>query len=464
MIKFGALLPHPPLIVAGIGQNEDLAQVAETTAAFQRVNEILAEDPPETLVVFTPHGTVFQDALVVYGQPVLAGDLGKFGLSRIWEWENDLELARGIVEAGVEANLPVFLMDPAMAAQYRLSGELDHGVLVPLSMFDSSWAEKVKLIVIPLSLLPLEELYHFGAIIRQAAAGLNRRVAVIASGDLSHCLLPGAPSGYDPRGAEFDRKLLELINSHEVRELFHLDPVLLEKAAECGFRSLIMLLGTLDESRFEATVHSYQGPFGVGYAVVTFQVAGECPSLTGELFDERKQEIRERRAKEGPLVKYARGVVEAHILGQALPSAGDLDSFLNERAGVFVSIKKHGQLRGCIGTTRPTRPNLVLEVRENAISASTRDPRFEPVTGEELEELVYSVDVLLPAGPISGLGDLDPKRYGVIVSKGFRKGLLLPNLEGIETAEEQVAIAKRKAGIAAGESVDLERFEVIRYY
>ena len=391
---------------------------------------------------------------------MLSGDLGRFGLDRSWSWENDLELAQAIVELGRTVNLPVYLMDR------NLSGttiSLDHGVLVPLSFFDSNWAKQVRLVVIPLSYLPLAELYQFGGIIQKAAADLGRRVAVIASGDLSHALKPGAPAGYDPRGAEFDRELLELLRTKAIKEIFDLDPVLLEKAAECGFRSLIMLLGSMDGFNQEIKVLSYQGTFGVGYGVVAFRPDGIGLSLLPGLLDQRKQAIAARRSQESPLVSYSRQVVEAYVKGERLPDAATLKDYAQERAGVFVSIKKHGQLRGCIGTTAPTQENIVAEITQNAISAATRDPRFEPITRDELSELVFSVDLLKPAESISGLAELDPERYGVIVSKGFRKGLLLPHLEGVETAAEQVAIARQKAGIAPDENVELERFEVIRY-
>jgi AmmeMemoRadiSam system protein A len=315
-----------------------------------------------------------------------------------------------------------------------------------------------------LSYLPLEELYQFGKLVQEAAHALERKVAVIASGDLSHCLKPGAPAGYDPRGEEFDRKLVELINEGAVKPFFELDSVLLEKAAECGFRSLIMLLGALDGIEFKSKVLSYQGPFGVGYGVASFLPKGERRSMIEILFQARKDKVQSRRATESPLVKYARQVVESFVKGEKLEESSNLSEYFRGRAGVFVSIKKHGQLRGCIGTIEPTQPDILQEIKENAISAATRDPRFEPITIDELNDLVYSVDLLKPAEPISGIDELDPERYGVIVKSGYRTGLLLPKLEGIENAAEQVAIARKKAGIGPNEPVKLERFEVIRYY
>lgn len=132
------------------------------------------------------------------------------------------------------------------------------------------------------------------------------------------------------------------------------------------------------------------------------------------------------------------------------------------RAGAFVSIKKHGMLRGCIGTFLPTEPNLAEEIITNAISSATRDYRFPPITPQELGELEYSVDILTPPEPAT-IEELDPKRYGILVESGGRRGLLLPDLEGVETVEEQLEIARRKAGIGPDEPIKIYRFEVERH-
>ncbi len=141
----------------------------------------------------------------------------------------------------------------------------------------------------------------------------------------------------------------------------------------------------------------------------------------------------------------------------------DLKEKLPSRAGVFVSLKKDGQLRGCIGTIEPTTASVADEIRQNAVSAAFRDTRFDPVSAEELDDLVISVDVLYPAESIGSINELDPRKYGVIVRKGHRSGLLLPDLEGVNTVQQQVAIAKKKASLGPEEEVDLYRFEVQRF-
>ncbi|MDA8187515.1 MAG: AmmeMemoRadiSam system protein A [Dehalococcoidales bacterium] len=164
------------------------------------------------------------------------------------------------------------------------------------------------------------------------------------------------------------------------------------------------------------------------------------------------------------LVELARDAVEAFVKHrQILEPARELPPTVNRRAGVFVCLKKFGELRGCIGTFEPTRDNVAEEIVHNAVSAAVRDPRFPPVSQEELKYLSYSVDILTPYEPVEDLSQLDPRRYGVIVQSGFRRGLLLPDLEGIDSAEEQVNIASRKAGISPDEPLHLFRFEVERY-
>ena len=164
-----------------------------------------------------------------------------------------------------------------------------------------------------------------------------------------------------------------------------------------------------------------------------------------------------------PLAKLARKAVEGYVNDHRAVEPDELVPEMKEQAGVFVSLKKHGQLRGCIGTFEPTQSNVAEEVIQNAVSSATRDPRFSPVRPGELNEIEYSVDVLTSPEPVAGLSELDPRKYGVIVEAGRRRGLLLPDLEGVDSAEMQIEICRQKAGIPPSEPVKLYRFQVRRY-
>lgn len=165
-----------------------------------------------------------------------------------------------------------------------------------------------------------------------------------------------------------------------------------------------------------------------------------------------------------PIVKLAKDTVESYVRERRIPRPpSQLPPEMKEQAGVFVSIKKRGALRGCIGTFEPTTPNVAQEVISNAISSATRDPRFPPVTPSELPDLTYSVDVLTRPVPVKNTNELNPKKYGVIVECGGRRGLLLPDLEGVDTVEQQIDICCQKAGIYSNEPIKLYKFEVKRY-
>lgn len=461
MVVLGALAPHPPIIVPAVGRGE-LGRVRATREAMGALAAAMAAESPETIVVFTPHGNVFPDRLMITATPRLEGSLARFGDPAVQRWENDLELVEAIAEVGGEAGLRIELLESGGPR-----AALDHGVLVPLS-FLAPALPAARLVVVGMGLLPLPYLYRFGECVAVAAERCGRRTAVLASGDLSHRLGGESPYGYDPAGPEFDRRLMDLLGRADVTGILSIPADLAERAGECGYRSIVMMLGSLDGLAVEARILGYEAPFGIGYGVAFLRPTGPDP---GRRFGEsmraaEMEKVRKRRENESPYVRLARETVEAQATGRPLPEEPpDLPmDAASRRAGVFVSIKKAGELRGCIGTILPTRRNILEEIRANAIAAAFHDPRFEPVRPEELPDLVYSVDVLGEPEPVAGLEDLDPKRYGVIVSRGARRGLLLPDLEGIETAEDQVAIARRKAGIGPDEEVQLARFEVTRYH
>lgn len=251
-------------------------------------------------------------------------------------------------------------------------------------------------------------------------------------------------------------------------ELLEFSEDFCEKAAECGHRSFTILAGAFDRTAVEAERLSYEGPFGVGYGVCTYRPCGH--DETRNFLEQYEQKERQRflalQEKEDPYVRLARYTIETFVETGRLPEIPrELpEELYQSRAGAFVSLKEDGKLRGCIGTIQAVRGSLAEEIMYNAVSACAEDPRFSPVEAWEVERLTISVDVLGETEKISSPEELDTKRYGVIVTKGARRGLLLPNLEGVDTVEQQIAIAKQKAGIKAHESVELERFEVIRHY
>jgi len=463
-IVSGFHMPHPPIMVQEVGGKETQKVISSIEAA-KEVGRQIRELAPDTVVIISPHGPVFQDAICIYDFP-LKGSFASFGAPGVkMEFEGDEDLKKEILQMARQNGMPAVSSRDVNLLKYGIREELDHGVMVPM-YFIRQFASDFRLLPMAYGLLPYEDLYAFGKVIREAAEALGRKVAVVASSDLSHRLTPDAPAGYNPQAKDFDLKLVSLLKDYNVEGIAALEPGLIERAGECGLRSLWIMFGTLDGHEVRPRVLSYEGPFGVGYCVASFRPEGKRESLLRKLYEERQEKIQKRRRNEGPYVKLARQTLEAYVKQGGLPEfPGDLpEEMLTERAGVFVSIKKHGELRGCIGTFLPTKKNIAEEIRRNAISAGCEDPRFNPVEPEELPELTYSVDVLTKPEPIDSPEKLDPKKYGVIVRKGFKSGLLLPDLEGVDTVEEQISIALRKAGIGPGEDYKLERFQVVRHH
>ncbi len=343
---------------------------------------------------------------------------------------------------------------------------LDHGTMVPL-YFVNQYFRNYRLVRIGLSGLPLIKHYELGQLIKEASNTLGRRTLLIASGDLSHRLKDDGPYGFQKEGPEYDHRIMDVMERAAFGELLDFPEDFCEKAGECGHRSFTVMAGALDETALLPEKLSYEGPFGVGYGICCYRTAGKDPSRNFRFQYEEKQKaaLLKQRDKEDSYIRLARKTIETYILnGKILDLPKNIDQEMTaQKAGVFVSIKEDGRLRGCIGTIQAVQDSIAEEIIANAVSASTKDPRFSPIEPWELERLSISVDVLGEKEKIASPDQLDPTRYGVIVTKGRKRGLLLPNLEGIDTVEDQIAIAKRKAGIAEEEPVELERFKVIRH-
>lgn len=452
-------------MIPEIGRKE-VSKCSQTFDSLEQMAKKVVGTGADTVLIISPHGPIFKDAVGVSLVDPLRGDFGEFGASDIgFELGNDIGLAQQILKHAEKADIPIARLEGSLAARAG-ADRLDHGVMVPLYFLEKA-GFKGKLALVTIGMLPLEELYTLGTCIKDSIDEIKNGVAVIASGDLSHRLTPDAPAGYSQLGKKFDLELMERLRLMDVEGIVSMDRSLIENAGECGLRPIVIMLGVLDGLDVKTDVLSYEGPFGVGYSVCIFEPGSprEERQVARKLFESRKAKMEARRKSESSLVRLARQALETYVReGKIIHAPQPLPEEMRGRAGVFVSLKKHGELRGCIGTTGPTRDTLADEIIHNAINAGVNDPRFMEVEPGELEDLTYSVDVLTPAAKINSLDELDPKRYGIIVKKGSRTGLLLPDLEGVDTVDRQISIAKQKAGIGPRETaVEIYKFEVVRH-
>ncbi len=454
----GYLTPHPPIILEEIGRGEE-KKAQDTIEAMKTIAKDIRSKSPGTIVLITPHGPVFSDAVAISGEKNLKGSFKDFGFENLkYEFKNNTSLVEKILEKCSQEDLVTVKIDEDVSKIYNVDYELDHGALVPLDFINKEYKD-FKLVHITYGLLPAKELYRFGQIIKESIIELDEKAIVIASGDLSHKLLEDGPYDYSPKGKEFDEKIMDIIQKNNLKDLVTFDEKLAEEAGECGLRSLIVMAGALDKLKTETEVLSYQGTFGVGYGTAIIDLAEKDDK--GLEDEEDTSSIEKIRRDESEYVKLARKSLEHFVrTGNYL----DIEEESPSKKGVFVTLKKDGELRGCIGTTESTTNSLEREIIQNAVSAGTQDPRFPKVEKEELDDLVYSVDILFEPEEIESIDDLDVEKYGVIVSNAKQRGLLLPNLEGVDTVYDQVKIALNKAGIRQDEYFAIERFKVERYF
>ena len=455
-------VPHPPLILPEVGHGEE-KRIQSTIDAFDEAAKFIADLQPDTVIISSPHSILYSDYFHISPGPSAKGSMAQFGAPQLkFSCAYDEELVKAVEATAKEKNIPAGTLG-------NRQPELDHGTMVPM-YFLAKYCKTCKIVRLALSGFSLKEHYRVGMLIAETAEKLGRKIAWIASGDLSHKLTKEGPYGFNPAGPQYDKKIMEVMGSGNFADLFSFKDDFLEEAAECGHRSFVLMAGAFDGLAVESRKLSYEGPFGVGYGVTLFRPAGPDDSRHFlEAYDIIRNKMKaDRLAKEDEYVKLAREVIEHYVKtngGYLRTPRHIIPEMTAQKAGVFVSLKIRGVLRGCIGTIGPMYDNVAEEIRHNAISACSRDPRFTPVMPDELEELEYSVDVLGPMEPISSPSQLDVKRYGVLVTKGSRSGLLLPNLPGVDTIEQQVDIAKQKAGIRPEENgCELQRFEVVRHY
>ncbi|PPD59058.1 AmmeMemoRadiSam system protein B [Dehalogenimonas etheniformans] len=401
----GVVAPHAGYIYSG----------SVATAVFSRV------EPADTYIIIGPNHTGM-------GKP--------FSIMTVGSWKTPLG------EVPIDSTLAQSILAKSKNLQEdRTAHQNEHSIEVQLPIIQY-FKPDLKIVPIILSVATLEIYHEIGAAIAQAIKETDgKSILIVASSDMTHYESQEAASAKDHRAIEEILKLDEegLLNR-----------VVKERISMCGYASVVTMLTAakiLGAKTAELVRYQTSGDASGDYSAVV--------GYAGVIV---------RRYEMSPLVKLAKETVEAYVKERRIPKPPvELTPEMKEQAGVFVSIKKDGQLRGCIGTFEPTRANVAEEIIANAVSAATRDPRFLPITPQELDRLSISVDVLTKPEPAE-FNELDPRKYGVIAECGYRRGLLLPDLEGVDTAKDQVSICCQKAGISPNEPIKLSKFQVKRYH
>ena len=424
----GALVAHPPILLTEVGGAQS-ERVHATADAMRKLDGILSTVDATLAVVISPHSPSSMTSLPVRRAANAAGDLSRFRAPQIRiEAQIDVSLAAALVVDGQRAGFSLTWAEQT---------ELDHGVVVPLHVLARTMANK-RCIFLGVSGWPLPRFVEFGAWLQGRLR--DRSAILIASGDLSHRLTPDAPYGFRPEGPVFDRLVIDALRARTWEQIEALDPDLVEEAGECGLRPLAILLGAGRAAHLTSEVLSYEGPFGVGYPVVAF-TASAAPKVVLDI------------------QTLGRHAIDTYLRTRQLiqpPEPIPVD--LQAPSAVFVTLRKDGELRGCVGSVRPTEATAAHELIRYAVASAVRDPRFDPVRIDEVSALTIKVQLLDPPEPVSDMAELDPHTFGLIVRHRDRQALLLPDIEGIDTPEQQVLAACQKAGIDRHAPLELERF------
>lgn len=377
-------------------------------------------EPADTYVIIGPNHTGM-------GKP--------FSIMTVGAWQTPL----GDVQVDSELAQNI-LTNSKYLQEDRTAHQGEHSIEVQLPLL-MHFKPDMKFVPVVLAVATLEVYREIAQSIAQAIKeSPGKKIIIVASSDMTHYEAQEA-------AAQKDKRAIEAILKLDETEL--LERVIRERITMCGYAPAVTMLAAAKALGAKSA------------ELVRYQTSGDASGDYSSVVGYAGVII--HRHEMSPLVMLAKETVELYVKEhRVMDIPRDLTAEMKERAGVFVSIKKEGQLRGCIGTFEPSRADVAGEIISNAISAATRDPRFLPISPDELEHLSYSVDVLTEPEPAE-FAELDPKKYGVIVERGWRRGLLLPDLEGVETAEEQVSISRQKAGIAPDEAVKLSRFQVKRY-
>jgi AMMECR1 domain-containing protein/aromatic ring-opening dioxygenase LigB subunit len=440
-VQIAVLMPHAPVLVPELA-GERLAEEARTVAAMRDAARRVMKHQPAALVLVSPHSPRRRRAFGVWTPERHEGSLARFNAPELAvDLPNDRTMIGELMTASDECDVDLWFIE---------DGDLDHGAVVPLwFMQEAGWSGTTT--ILSLNDAANGGLEKLGKTIARAASHRGGVVALIASGDMSHRLKPGAPCGYHPDAKCFDDEFIRMVDEGDAPGLLDFDRGLRGLAGEDVVDSTVVALAAVGNDMRGHQVLSYEGPFGVGYGVAVLHEHGAGA-------------LAEPLAEAAALPHVARLSVAA-ALGLYEADSPAPAGITGRQAPVFVTLRTiRGDLRGCVGTISPRRAHVVEETWFNARAAAFEDRRFTPLRPHELEEILFEVSMLHSFEEVRDMEEIDPRHHGVIVSAaGSRRGLLLPGIEGVDSAVQQIAIARRKGGIGLDEAVRLQRFRVDKY-
>lgn len=448
------MLPHPMISIPEISSSRGELKVGKS--CFALASKQIAALAPDTIVWISPHAESYADFFQIADGEIGNGsfaEVGKPDISFRMPYDKELSL---------EISRLSKMMDFEAGNENDHDISLDHGTMVPLYHLNKEY-RNYRSVRLGVSGLSPAKHYQLGTIIAKAINNLNRKAVIIASGDLSHVVSEDSNLGFKQEGKLYDERMARIMTRANFGELISFDRNLLYAASSCGHRAFCIMAGCLDRLEVDSTWLGYDKANGTGYGFCRYLVKGNDPSRAYlDLYRSSQLYSASTKKKNADIyVKLATQAIETYISsGRSIKVPPKLPEEMEKhKAGVFVTIYQDGDIRGCIGTLKPKKGSISREIIANALAAC-EDSRFERLKIDDLRFISVKVDVIESMIPVLSDEDLDPKQYGLMVESDGRHAFLLPNLPGIESADEQIDAAKRKAGIPEDEEVQLHRITV----
>jgi AmmeMemoRadiSam system protein B len=400
------------------------ALVKENKKAFKQVGRQIAAMHPDTIVLTTPHNIRYADYIHISPGPGAHGQMtGPWGASIKMDVAYDEEFVAKLTEGALAENI-------AAGTEWEVNPELDWATMTPLKFVNDYYTD-YKLVRICVSGLPFEDHYKLGRIIREISDVLGRKMVFIGSGDLSHRLAPTSPYHYAPEGAAFEEQVVDAMTTSNFLKFLTFDLDFLEIAAECGLRSCIVAAGTLDGRNVEGKLLAHEPSYGVGCSAASYIPLEKNPSrhFLEAYARVKTSDTRVIPLDEDPYIRLAKFAVEGYVTTGEYPKIPRFwpANMVNSRMGLFVTLRgKDSAVRGCMGTLVSEHKNVVEEVFYNAVLSSSKDPKFLPVTAEELPELSYEVSLITGTRPLDAAMPEGGAGEMLLAVSGYKRGFALP--------------------------------------
>lgn len=456
------LMPHPLKLIKEIGNGKE-EKLKKTKKAFMDIYEEIQENEVETIIIISPHGTIFKGGVSIVKEDKIEGDFEKFGYSDYkMAFDIDLELVNKIIDKSKMEDIAVVPLNKENEEMYNTKVFLDYGAMIPLYYLNNK--EKYKIVHITYGFMDYKKLYEFGKILSNIVKDSNKKVAFIASGDLSHRLSEDGPYLYSSSGKKFDDKVVSFLEKGDLNGLFQIDEELVIESGQCALNSIYIMAGAMDGLDVKGQVLSYEYPYGIGHATIRFDFTKGDSIYEKVLQTDAVIEDEEYGIQGNVYTRLARKSIEHFLKHEKLMKVGK-DSekeLLDKSKGVIVTLTIDGKNRGSMGSIKPTTSCIGSEIIKSALFCAFENPNFLDLTKEELNKVKIIVDIIEDVKD-ANIEDLDHNKFGVIVIKNYKVAVVPPNAPEVLNTPEQLKAALKKVNIYESEEYQLKIFTTTRF-